>query len=67
MRRWLAYKLMSWALRADEEHTVSMAIALSAESARRELEARGLHLVPDENGVPTIQRIEEQTKDPTFH
>ena len=57
MRRWLAYKLMSWALWADEAHTVTMAIALSAESARRELEARGLHLVPDENGVPSLQPI----------
>ena len=65
MRRWLAYKLMSWALWADEEHTVRMAIALSAESARRELEARGLHVVPDENGMPTIQPIDPSPT--TFH
>jgi len=65
MRRWLAYKLMHWALWADEEHTVTMSIALSAESARRELEARGLHLVPNEDGVPTLQRIDPEPT--TFH
>jgi hypothetical protein len=65
MRSWLAYQLMRWALWCDTDTTVRMALALSAESARRELEARGLHLVPDDNGVPTLQPINEQ--EPTVH
>jgi len=65
MRSWLAYKLMCWALWCDHERTITMAIALSAESARRELESRGLHLVPDENGVPTLQPINPEPT--TFH
>lgn len=66
MRSWLAYKLVRWALRVDVDTTVRMALALSAENARRELEARGLHIVPDENGVPTIRPIDE-IKPTTFH
>ena len=62
MRSWLAYKLIRWALWADTDTTIRMALALSAESARRDLEARGLHVVPDENGVPTLQPI---NPDPT--
>lgn len=62
MRSWLAYKLIRWALWVDTEMTIRMALALSAESARRDLEARGLHVVPDENGVPTLQPI---NPDPT--
>lgn len=62
MRSWLAYKLMRWALWADIDMTIRMALMLSAESARRDLEARGIHVIPDENGVPTLQPI---NPDPT--
>ena len=57
MRSWLAYQLFLWALWADTETTIRMALALSAENARRELEARGLMLVPNEEGIPTLQPI----------
>ena len=57
MRSWLAYQLIRWALWADTETTIRMALALSAENARRELEARGLMLVPGEDGIPTLQPI----------
>lgn len=66
MRSWLAYKLIRWALWADTEMTIRMALALSAESARRELEARGLMLVPGEDGVPVLRSIHE-TPPTTVH
>lgn len=62
MRSWLAYKLIRWALWVDTEMTIRMALALSAESARRDLEARGLHVVRNEEGIPTLEPI---NPDPT--
>ena len=67
MRSWLAYRLMRWALQLDTEYVLRMASALTAENARRSLEAQGLHVVRGEDGLPTLQPIEEQTKDPTIH
>lgn len=67
MRSWLAYRLMRWALQLDTEYVLRMASALTAENARRNLEAQGLHVVRGEDGLPTLQPIEEQTKDPTIH
>jgi len=60
MRSWLAYKLVGWALWLDHDYTMRMALALSAENARRELELRGLHLVPNEDGIPTLQPINDK-------
>lgn len=60
MRSWLAYKLVGWALWLDHDYTMRMALTLSAENARLGLQARGLHLVPNEDGIPTLQPINDK-------
>lgn len=67
MRSWLAYKFLRWAVWLDTEQTVALSAAMVAENARRTLEAQGLHVVRGEDGLPSLQPIEEQAKDPTFH
>lgn len=68
MRSWIAYKLVRWALWLDTNTTLSMALALSAESARLDLEARGLRVVRNGEGLPTLVPIDGQTNtDPTVH
>lgn len=67
MRSWLAYRFLRWALWLDTGQTVALSAAMVAENARRNLEAQGLHVVRGEDGLPTLQPIEEHTKDPTIH
>lgn len=64
MRSWLAWRLMRWALRADTEATLRMALALTVENTKRMMAEQGIaHFTPTEEADGTVTL----TPVPTIH
>lgn len=67
LRKWLAYKLMGWAVRVHTSITVQMAMALARENVRQQMEMYGIDSFNPDYDADGNEVIRVTRREPTVH